>query len=316
LFHPNETATYVLSENEKSEIKRIIRSKIPLYRSRNYETFVHGCQEAVKELPSSIYRWRDQIKTLDLGLIRNLPIDAPLPATPTAKYIMDDTPMLADGVIGIISALFGTIYTIEGKGNERHIQNMYPVIYDEYTQLGSSSKVELEWHVEEAFHPDRPTWLSLLCLRGDLEATTKIARVKDLQLHPSVTSILREFRFQLRIDETYGIKKPPTNITTSVLSGLITDPEVVLDPAYTIFQHDIESAAVAALISAAEHKHHRFTLMKGDYLVFNNRRMIHSRSAFRPRMDGTDRWLKRAFILEASKYDSKFRNGVIPFEND
>lgn len=96
----------------------------------------------------------------------------------------------------------------------------------------------------------------------------------------------------------------------------MSDPEIVLDPAYTVFQDEIERTAVAAVESAAEQVHQPFTLMEGDLLVFNNRRTIHARSPFYPRMDGTDRWLKRTYILEASTWISKLSNGVIPFEID
>ena len=316
MFRQNVAATYVLTNTEKTDVERIIRSKVPPYRLEAYEQFMAGCQMAGNELPSSIHKWRDEVKTVDLGVIRNLPIDALLQVTPIKRYDADNIPMFSDSVIGTISTLFGTIYSIKGKGMGRHISNMYPIIGDEYTQLGSSSKVELAWHVEEAFHPARPTWLSLLCLRGDTKAITKIARARDLQLPPDTLSTLREFRFKLRIDETYGDHTPSSYVSTSVLTGSSTEPEIVLDPAYTVFQDEIERDAVAAVESAAEQTCQQFTLMEGDLLIFNNRRAIHARSPFHPRMDGTDRWLKRAFILDASKWTSKLNNGIIPFEID
>jgi L-asparagine oxygenase len=272
------------------------------------------CHLAAAELPQRIHCWGRHVKEMNVGLIRNLPIDADLPATPTTRHSADEISMLADRVMGIISALFGTIYTIEGKGTGRHIHNMYPVIGDEYTQLGSSSMIDLDWHVEEAFHPARPTWLSLLCIRGDIAATTKVARVLDLQLQEDARRTLQQPRFKLRIDETYNEKILPKFVTTCVLTGPVTDEEIILDPAYTIIEDDVEASALAAIGSAAEQAHQRFTLTAGDQLVFNNRRVIHGRSAYLPRMDGTDRWLKRAFILESPEWLSRLSNGVIPFE--
>lgn len=310
----NAAAIYTLAGDEKIEVERSIRSKVPPYQPETYNAFMSGCRLAAAELPLNIYKWRDLVKELNVGLIRNLPIDSELPVTPTARHVVDHISMLSDSVIGTISALFGTIYTIEGKGTGRHIHNMYPVFGDEYTQLASSSKVDLEWHVEEAFHPVRPSWLSLLCLRSDAEAATKVARAKDLQLERDILQILRESRFDLRIDETYTKNASSTSITTCVLAGSLTDPEIVLDPAYTIFQDEIEIAAIAAVASAAKQVQQEFTLVEGDLLVFNNRRVIHGRSSFLPRMDGTDRWLKRGFILEPSDWISKLNNGVIPFE--
>ena len=316
MVHQNVAATYVLTDSEKSDVERIVRSKVPLYQPEAYEAFMAGCREAANELPANIHYWKDQAEIQDIGLIHNLPIDTLLPKTPTVKHAADSISMLADGVIGTVSALFGIVYTIEGKGSGRHIHNLYPVVGDEYTQLGSSSQVELEWHVEEAFHPARPNWLNLLCLRSDVEAITKIARARDLILEPDILRTLTEHRFNLRIDETYSSVGSSTSITTSVLAGSSTDPEIVLDPAYTIFQDEIEYRAVAAVGNAAELAHLRFTLVEGDLLVLNNRRVIHGRSAFRPRMDGTDRWLKRAYVIEGSKWASKLNNGRVPIQID
>lgn len=318
-------ATLILTDDEKAEIEKAIRVNVPSYYPETYEAFMSGCLSAAAALPSNIHKWSDRAKELKIGLIRNLPIDSFLPTTPTAKHAVEHMSMLADSVIGTISALFGTVYTIEGKGSGRHIHNMYPVPGDEYTQLGSSSQVDLEWHTEEAFHPARPDWLSLLCLRGDVEAATKVARAKDLRLEPDVLQTLREFRFKLRIDETYTVDDAHTGDTsiayvkTSVLTGANTDPEIVLDPAYTIFEDETEIDAVEAVAYAAERVQQEFTLTNGDLLIVHNRRVVHGRTSFRPRMDGTDRWLKRAYILEASKWTSRLKNGVIPFdltEND
>lgn len=308
----NIAATYVLTDAEKASVEKLIRSMVPPYRPEVYDAFVSGCNAAAASLPQGVHQWRDQVRERRVGLIRNLPLDQLLPATPTVRYAADDLSMLADSVIGTLSALFGTVYTIEGKGTGRHIHNMYPVIGDEYTQLASSSKVELEWHVEEAFHPARPCWLSLLCLRGDSEAATTVARARDLQLDPDTARVLRECRFKLRIDETYGDRAPSEYVFTSVLNGPVNDPEIILDPAYTVFEDDVETEVVAAVGRAAEQVHGRFTLSPGDLLVFDNRRVVHGRTSFLPRLDGTDRWLKRVFVLNNEMWTSRLSGGVIP----
>jgi len=35
----------------------------------------------------------------------------------------------------------------------------------------------------------------------------------------------------------------------------------------------------------------------GDLLVIDNDRAVHGRTAFTPRYDGTDRWLRRALVV-------------------
>lgn len=308
--YSNIVETYVLTDAEKAEVERMVRSMVPFYQPEAYDTFVTGCQLAADKLARGIYEWSDRVKMSSVGLIRNLPIDVPLPETPTARHGADHIPMIADGVIAIISALFGSLYTFEGKTTNRHIHNVYPIVGDEYTQLGSS-KVELEWHVEDGFHPARPNWVSLLCLRGDAEAETKIARARDLRLAPSILNILRQSRFKLRIDDSFGNETHSTYVATSVLTGPTTDPQIVFDPAYTVCENEDEAIALEAVRSAADQVHQSLALVEGDLLIFDNRRVIHARSAYRPRMNGSDRWLKRALVLEDAEWLPMLSNGVI-----
>ena len=303
----------VLSDSDRSEIERAVRLNVPPYSPQTYAEFFAGCQKAAKEFPSGIYDWRDQARMSDWGLIQNLPLDSDLPATPTERNGADEILLFADGVIGSISTLFGTIFNIAGKARGRHIMNVYPVLGDEYTQLGSS-KVELEWHVEEAFHRARPDWLALFCLRGDSNAVTKLARARDLQLPIGIITSLKEQHFKLRVDETYVGQTDSSLYTTTILSGRSENPEIILDPAYTVFEDTNQAQTLASVISAAENSRKEFKLTPGDLLIFNNRHVVHARSSFSPRMDGSDRWLKRMFILEDSSLVFQLHDGVLDYD--
>lgn len=37
-------------------------------------------------------------------------------------------------------------------------------------------------------------------------------------------------------------------------------------------------------------------LLDGDIMIINNKRMLHGRSAYQPKFDGTDRWIQRAYV--------------------
>lgn len=308
-MHKAPVAPYVLSDTEKANVESVVLSKVPVYRPESFDIFMLGCRSASEDLPSGIREWKEQVQATNVGLIRNLPLDLSLPATPNVRHGADDISLLADGVIGTISALFGSLYTIEGKTTGRHIHNIHPIVGDELTQLGSS-QVELEWHVEDGFHLARPDWVSLLCLRSDAEAETKLARAQDLRLPPDILPTLRDCRFKLRIDDSFGDETHATYVTTSILTGPTTDLQIVFDPAYTVCEGD-DAATLAAVGSAAEEVHQRLSLANGDLLIFNNRRVLHARSAYHPRMDGTDRWLKRGLILDAAGLTSPLKNGVI-----
>jgi len=305
-------ATYALTETEKLIVEDTIRECVPPYQPNDYRSFMEGCRRAAGRLPTTILSWRDRGRTVDVALLQNLPVGSPLPATPCDRPGPQAVSMMADAVIGTFATLYGTLYTIQGKAAGRHIHDVCPVRGDEYTQLGSS-QTGLLWHVEEAFHPMRPTWLSLLCLRGDPGAVTKVARARDLDLPAGLALSLRERCFKLQVDETYGSLKEAATAMTCVLAGPTDDPEIVLDPAYTLYEDESQLAQVNVVADAAERAHQAFTLQEGDLLVFNNRRAVHARTAFAPRKDGMDRWLKRAFMIDGDAVVNLDSNGCIHF---
>jgi hypothetical protein len=58
-------------------------------------------------------------------------------------------------------------------------------------------------------------------------------------------------------------------------------------------------AALSALHDAVKHSTQQVVLAAGDILVIDNHRAVHGRTPFAPRYDGTDRWLKRALVVQS-----------------
>ena len=200
----NPPCNYSLDEGEKTLVKKLIEENVPNYHPSNYNEFMQACFQTAQKLPNTILNWSKQVKQNNIGVIKNLPLDEPIPNTPTERYVLDDIAMLSDSVIGTISALFGHVYTFEGKFTIRHIHNIYPTFGDENSQLGYSNG-ELEWHVEDGFHNDRANWIGLLCLRGDANVITKIARSKDIAEHSVLPNILFQPCFNLRFDDSFEL---------------------------------------------------------------------------------------------------------------
>ena len=57
--------------------------------------------------------------------------------------------------------------------------------------------------------------------------------------------------------------------------------------------------ALSALHHAVKHTTQQVVLAAGDILVIDNHRCVHGRTPFAPRYDGTDRWLKRALVVQS-----------------
>jgi L-asparagine oxygenase len=261
-------------------------------------------------MSTPILNWGRDVKEYGFGLLRNVPIGLEIPLTPTLRGDADKHSMTADRVIGAISSMFGILYTYSNKATRRHIQNLYPCDGDEYTQLGSSI-VELEWHVEDACHVHRPSWLVLLCLRGDETVVTKVVRACDLQLPETIVRDLRELQFKICVDETFVGDKQPQYLMCPILSGPEHAPNIVFDPAYTSCVDVRQEDLLRAVSKSAELVQWRHALIKGDLLVLNNQRVVHARTAFQPRKNGSDRWLKRALLLEG-ELSTFLRSGFLP----
>lgn len=270
------------------------------YRSKDLSPFMQDCVANGNALPAPLHAWANQAVEADIGLLQGLPIGGDLPPTPDRKFAADTHPMPSDAVIGIISSLFGDIVTFEGKATLRQIHNVYPARDESHSQLGGSTSF-LEWHVEDAFHPDRAEWLGILCLRSDPLVTTWIARARDLSLSAADWAQLRTQRMFLKVDESFEPPYCGCSFAGFAVAGSNDQPEIAFDPPYMEWVSPEDYALFQRLSAAADQAKLSFVLEAGDLLLLNNRRTIHARSSITPRFDGSDRWIKRALIAERKK---------------
>jgi hypothetical protein len=154
----------------------------------------------------------------------------------------------------------------------------------------------------------------LLCLRGDDAAATLLCSVADCLPHldAQTIAILHEPRFRTRPDESF--LEPGT-------VGALGAPMAILEGAGTpTFTYDedlmvgIDPGAQAALdqLRAVVRDHaSSIVLHAGDLLVVDNHRVVHGRTSFAARFDGTDRWLQRAFVVPDLAPSADERTGRI-----
>jgi len=261
-----------------------------------------------RALPSSVlralHRFRNRGTTSDALLLRNLiPADLRLPPTPTTLLLGDRdeaTRMAEVCLLGVLS-LLGEPFTFASLYGGRIVQDVVPVPGEEQAQTSGSSESSLDWHVEDAFSADRCDYFGLLCLRADPEATTTLAAVRRLKLRPEVVTLLREFRYAAVPDIAHGTNTDAP-VPMAVLSGPDDDPEICFDETYmrTTDEHDSEaSGALSQLATCVREERIGHVLAPGDLLIVDNRRVVHARTSFTPRYDGTDRWLLRAMVCSS-----------------
>ncbi|MEU1799427.1 TauD/TfdA family dioxygenase [Streptomyces sp. NPDC019937] len=233
-------------------------------------------------------------------IVRNVPLDGTLPPTPTDGVAPDWSllPLATLAQLAAVSWLGDVIAYADEKGG-RLVQDIIPVRGAEPRQENSGS-VMLEMHTEDGFHPFKPDFLTLLCLRADRERrarTTSGAISRALpRLSAECVSVLREPLFKIRHSSSFG-HTGAVSLPLPVLSGPDTAPELVadfhamepLDEAAARAFGELHDAMCAVLVGTV--------LEAGDLIVIDNRAAVHGRTAFTPRYDGHDRWLRRCFAV-------------------
>lgn len=265
------------------------------------------------EIHDALVDFADEPDRSGALLLRGLPIGdvpatPPRPTAPTGKDRTSETTLLA-----VARSLGQPVGYLPEHGGDL-VQNIVPTQANATRQISTSSAVTLMFHTEAAFHPHRPRYLLLLCLRGDPAAATTLASVREVRhlLGASTWSTLFEPRFRTAVDESYldgrigdlGPARP-------VLSGDPDQPSMVFDADLMIGTDPVADAALRALADATASYHASVVLEPGDLLVVDNTVAVHGRSPFTPRFDGTDRWLQRAFVVADLAPSASERRGRV-----
>ncbi|MBX7266513.1 TauD/TfdA family dioxygenase [Micromonospora sp. Llam7] len=230
--------------------------------------------------------------------ITNLPIGAEaLPPTPTVPESVEREATTPATVAMLIGLQLGEVIAYREEKHGALVQNVVPVPSLATSQSNGGS-VQLEFHTENAFHPDRPHYVGLLCLRPAHEdrVGTQVASVRRAfpLLDEGSRTVLREARFVTVAPPSF--RSASESEPHPVLLGNEEDPDLCVDFHATSALDDKADQALAALREALTEVRCDLVLRPGDMVFLDNRLVVHGRVAFRPRYDGNDRWLHRVFV--------------------
>lgn len=179
-----------------------------------------------------------------------------------------------------------------------------PITGEENRQENTGS-VYFEMHTENAFHPAKPDFLALLCLRPDHSGEARLVTSSAAKALPLLSHIhrdtLREPRFQTRLAPSFcrGRAKRPYLQPAPVLTGPDWRPSICVDFDDTRPGDPQAARAFKALHDALWEARQEFALTPGDMAIIDNTMALHGRTAFTPRYDGYDRWLQRLFAVRS-----------------
>jgi L-asparagine oxygenase len=268
----------------------------------------------------------DQVGDAGALLVRDLPIGRVGP-TPDSPQAAADKDHVSELVLLTVARRLGQPVGYAPEHGGQIVQNLLPTADDIGRQTSTSSGVDLEFHTETAFHPHKPRYLLLLCLRGEATARTLLTSIRQVvdRIPAATRQVLREPRFRTSADESFRRLDPaggPTDGAAAAARPWISDPVPVLGgavdaPTFT-FDADLmvgvdrqAADALEQLRRLVRDAHVAVTLEAGDLLVVDNAVAVHGRSSFPARFDGTDRWLQRAFVVPDLALSADERDGRV-----
>ena len=228
----------------------------------------------------------------------------------------DFTPTLDEEFLLACARRFGTPFAWPTQQNGRIVHDIIPIRGHETDQLGCGSTAPLLFHTEDAFHPNRPRFLLLMCMRNPDAIPTRVGTLDIQSLSPRERQILGERRYVIRPDPSHlDGSTGSTNVAPADRAEIdlrLENPEPIavlgrkdgittlrIDPAYMDVADAEDREASRALARACEVitcDLEAVALQPGEILVVDNYRAVHARDPFVARYDGTDRWLKRVLV--------------------
>lgn len=267
------------------------------------ERFVRAAGHAAPLLPSVVHDalvdFADAAPQSGALVVRGVPVGSlpHTPESPTAHTVKDH---VSEFVLLTVARRLGQPVGYQPEHGGDLVQNLVPTKANAHRQVSTSSGVDLMFHTEAAFHPHRPKFLLLLCLRGDSNAITTLSSIFEvLPLLPDrVVETLFQPRFRTAVDESYlHGRSNVLGAPMPVLSGDRQRPTMVFDADLMVGIDEEADAALRALSAVVEQHHTGLALEAGDLLIVDNDVAVHGRSSYTPRWDGFDRWIQRSMAV-------------------
>lgn len=320
-----------LLDTEVVEIRQLLNDITRQYHSVEDAEFMHNACLYAHQLPWRVRAGLNDFKLLETAgicVISGYPIDhdkiGPTPEHWKKKMERDVSPSLHEEILLVLyGSLVGELFGWSTQQAGYIVHDVLPIKGHENEQLGSGSEQKLWWHTEDAFHPYKGDYVTLMCLRNPDNVATTVASVEDIHLSAEHLQILFEPHFTIRPDESHLLKNRPDTSKpvddgnsllaaayeriqemntrpqkVPVLFGDPRSPYMCLDP-YFMDLDQLEPAprqALDALIAAIEANLKGLVLKPGEVCFIDNFRAVHGRNPFKARYDGNDRWLKRINI--------------------
>jgi L-asparagine oxygenase len=304
---------FVLEVRISDELRDKIGDLIQTIGSSPYdelEEFIVEMRKGIGLLPSKLLHRVFEFKGWGTDspaaiYFKNLPTDKNLPNTPAdSRRALDKTSFMSEGNMMLIGCLLGYPFGYALEKDGEIIQNLCPIESRRKTASSEGFDYELLLHTDDAFHPRRPDYLMLYCVRPDHEneAATLVSGIQGAleKVGEAKRRILRSPLYLFRAPDSWNNRVPFQNEGRPIVVGHETSPLAMLSfnrGIITPLSSEAEEA-LESLGNALNESQRLVYLNPGELLVLNNYKAAHGRTTYKSRFDGHDRWLQRVFLLE------------------
>ncbi|HGU5460819.1 hypothetical protein [Klebsiella pneumoniae] len=214
------------------------------------------------------------------------------------------------------AGLWPVVYQGENEGHL--IMHVCPMLQAEEKISSQGAKYDFYPHVD---NPDLyitgeapsnrlggcPDTLTLLCLRKEEGVHTSLLKLDQ------ILDKLSDKDIAILASPSFKIKRPASFTEGASIEGV---PIIVKDKGVWYSRFDWHNTQGMTLEAEASLEKMRFITLEhdlwfnvplepGDAVTFLNQRTMHTRNAFEPRFDGTDRWLLRIFAMKRRPTDTQ-----------
>jgi Fe(II)/alpha-ketoglutarate-dependent arginine beta-hydroxylase len=318
----------VLAAEDNAALGRAVAEIATAYETIEDPDLIRRAPLLAQALPPRLHCFLEHFRIAEpsaLCLVSGLDVDEEQ-LGPTPRHWRDsqhNSPAFTQEIFFLLSAsTLGDVFGWATQQDGRIMHDVLPIRGHEHYEIGSNSLQPLSWHTEDAFHPCRGDYVALMCLKNSDQVETVACAVPDIDWNNIDVEALFEPEFTVMPDNSHQ----PENAAEStgdpeidllrarsfriiqswterpekrpLLYGDPRDPYLALDP----YHMDMNGwparsqRAFQQLCAEIEANLTALRLRPGDCLFIDNFRAVHGRKSFRPRYDGSDRWLKRLNI--------------------
>lgn len=308
-----------LSDEDIAEIRPLLAEAASRHASVEDLGFLDEAATYAQELPRSLRAFLNDFRIREpagLCLISGYPVDdSKIGKTPPhwrggSSNGSGGSPALEEEIfLNLCGALLGEAIGWAHQRDGLICQDLLPIKGHEHEMLGSGSKQDLVWHTEDARYAHRGDYIGLMCLRNPDAVPTTFVSIDEIEVDRAKVKPLFEPRFVFLPDPSHPADSERER--AAVLFGDPEDPYVRFDP-YSMEEPESEEdrEAFDYLVRVVDQALTGIALEAGDCVFIDNYKTVHGRSSFKPRFDGTDRWLKRVNITRDLRKSRGVRQGT------